>query len=56
MPASVSAVVCATQPAIVTGLEAPSWPKVFTITGMPRRAAWISTSTESGSKRSGGTT
>ena len=28
-PARVSASVCETDPAIVTGLEAPSWPKTL---------------------------
>ena len=54
-PASVSAVVWATQPAIVTGLEAPSCPKVFTWVGMPCAAASRRTSQAYAEKRNGGT-
>ena len=56
IPARVSAIVCVTQPAIVTGLEAPSWPKQLTITGMPKRTASTITLSAIGSNRNGGTT
>ena len=56
MPARVSAVVWAMQPAMVTGLDAPIWPKVLTMAGMPISTALSKTSQAAGSKRSGGTT
>ena len=53
-PASVSAQVCAIEPARGTGLDAPSWPKVLQCTGRPNFIASAITSTASSASRSGG--
>jgi len=56
MPANVSALVCARQPAMVTGLEAPICPKVLIITGRPKLAASAITPQAGAENRYGGTT
>ena len=55
IPASVSAIVWAIDPAKVTGLDAPIWPNVFECSGIPKRTAAAAIWQDSGSKRRGGT-
>ena len=55
MPARASAVVWATDPAMVMGLDAPSCPKTLMCTGRPAYTASIRTSQLSLWKRNGGT-
>ena len=54
-PANASAKVCATEPAVVTGLDAPNWPKTLACTGKPFCIATFITAKLSAWNLKGGT-